>query len=117
MLIKQYGVDQIREQNGRINVTPFDLLVNYDVIVRDGSIPGGNYSNVWMELFKIISQDEQLRQEYDHSRIFKHIAQNNGAKNIQDFVRIKVMNDEQVDQEVQRGNMIPYDMTTGEVAG
>lgn len=115
-LIRNYGVKHIRQNNGRINVSPFDLLVNYDVIVRDGSVPGGNYSNVWLDLFKIISGDEQLRQEYDHSRIFKHIAQNNGAKNIEEFVRIRVEEDETVEEEAQKGNLVPYNIAAGEVA-
>jgi len=109
--------DQIKEIFGkntnRQKATPDDVRVAYDLIVRDGSVPGGNFSNVWVEMFKIIGTDEQLRQEFDVTRIFMYIAQQLGAKNIEDFkrnvsqIQSQVMPDEEVDREVERGNLVP----------
>lgn len=96
-----------------IPVTPYDLAVNYDLIVRDGSIPGGNFSQSWIELFKTIGTDPELRQGFDITRIFMYIAQQLGAKNVEDFrrqvnqIQPQVMPDGQVAQQVQAGNMIP----------
>jgi hypothetical protein len=96
-----------------IPVTPYDLAVNYDLIVRDGSIPGGNFSQSWIELFKTIGTDPELRQGFDVTRIFMYIAQQLGAKNVEDFrrqvnqIQPQVMPDGQVAQQVQAGNMIP----------
>jgi hypothetical protein len=99
------------KQNTR--VTPYDLAINYDVIVRDGSIPGGNFSDAWIEMFKVIGTNPELMQQFDVSRIFMYIAQQLGAKNVEDFkrnlgqVQGQVMPDNQVMQQVQAGNMIP----------
>lgn len=97
----------------RVPVTPYDLAINYDVIVRDGSIPGGNFSQSWIDLFKVIGASPELMQQFDVTRIFMYIAQQLGAKNVEDFRRVtdntqvKTMSDEQVAQQVQAGNMIP----------
>lgn len=97
----------------RIRVTPYDLSVNYDLIVRDGSIPGGNFSSSWIDLFKVIGGQPELMQQFDVTRIFMYIAQQLGAKNVEDFRRsvsntkMTTMPDEQVDREVEKGNMIP----------
>lgn len=94
-------------QRGRMKVSPDDLLIEFDVEVRDGSIPGGNYSQVWEQMFQVLAQSPELQQEFDLVRIFKHIARNNGAKNVNEFVRVKTMPDEQVLQQQQQGNLIP----------
>ena len=109
--------DQLKKQFGpnaqRIPASPYDLAVNYDLIVRDGSIPGGNFSEAWLEMFKVISTDEVLRQEFDVTRIFMYIAQQLGAKNVEDFrrnvnqVQGQTMPDEQVEQQAQAGNLVP----------
>ena len=109
--------DQLKGHFGKdakvASASPHDLAINYDLIVRDGSIPGGNFSEAWLEMFKIISTDEVLRQEFDTTRIFMYIAQQLGAKNVEDFrrnvnnIQPQVMPDEQVDREAQAGNLVP----------
>ncbi len=110
VLLREFGVDEIKKNSGRMKITPFDILVNYDIKVRDGSVPGGNYSPVWTKLFEIISKDPELRNEYDLARIFKHIARNNGAKNVQDFIKTSIQPDEQVLDEAKKGNLVPFNM-------
>jgi hypothetical protein len=106
-------IDVLRQEygrkidRGRLSISPKDIDVFYDVKVRDGSVPNANYSDVWLNLFQMISQDEELRKTFDIVRIFKTIARNNGAKNVNDFVRI--MPDEQVQQQVQAGNLVPFE--------
>jgi hypothetical protein len=95
----------------RIKVSPYDLLVDYDIVVRDGSIPGGNFSRIWIDLFKVIVEHPELGNQFDSVRIFKHIAVNSGAKNVDEFVKVQPMPDEQVLQNAQAGNIIP--MTGG----
>ena len=98
---------------GRINVSPDQLDINYNVMVRDGSIPGGNYAEVWVQLFQILGQNPELAQNFDVVRIFTHIARNLGAKNVNDFVRRggniqqKSMPNEAVMQQVGAGNLVP----------
>ncbi len=97
----------------RGRVSPSDLAINYDLIVRDGSIPGGNFSQSWIELFKIIGTSPELMGQFDVTRIFTYIAQQLGAKNVEDFRRnvnntqMVSMPDQQVAQQVQAGNFRP----------
>ena len=102
-------------KGGRMKVSPFDVLVDYDLLVRDGSIPGNNYSDVWMKMFEVLTKDPELRQQFEIGRIFKHIARNNGAKNVDEFVKIKVQPDEQVQQQEQAGNVVPMQALGGQV--
>jgi hypothetical protein len=113
VLQAEYGQQVNR---GRIKVDPMDLDINYRVQVRDGSVPGGNYSQAWTQLFQILGSSPELAQHFDVVRIFMHIARNLGAKNVNDFVRKgggiqpKIMPDQEVQQGVQAGNLIPVGM-------
>jgi len=90
-----------------LKVSPYDLLVDYDLKVRDGSIPGGNYSGVWENMFQLMAEHPELQQKFDLVRIFKHIVRNNGAKNTEEFIKVQQLPDEQVSQQVQEGNLVP----------
>jgi len=99
-LIKEY---EARIKRGRIKVSPTDIVVDYDVFVRDGSVPGSNFSELWVQMFNILVQSD-LAREFDIVRIFKHIARNLGAKNVGDFVRVAP--DEKVLKEEEKGNLV-----------
>jgi len=105
--------------SNRKRVTPYDLAVNYDLVTRDGSIPGGNFSQAWIELFKIIGDAPELMQQFDVTRIFMYIAQQLGAKNVEDFrrnmnnIQTTVEPDEQVLAKAQSGELIPVGTTNG----
>ena len=108
--------DQLKKTFGpknSIRVSPYDLAINYDVIVRDGSVPGSNFSEAWLQMFSTIAQTPELYQQFDVFRIFMYIAQQLGAKNVEDFRRVAGQTnvvqspDEQVINEVQKGNLVP----------
>src|SRR3989304_4881767 len=108
--------EQLRKtlgQKSSIKVTPFDLTVNYDLIVRDGSIPGGNFSQAWIDLFKVIGTTPELVSQFDITRIFMYIAQQLGAKNVEDFRRDvgriegQVVPDETALRQAEAGNIVP----------
>jgi len=107
--------DQLIAEFGqqRANVSPLDMAVNYDLIVRDGSIPGGNFSESWVQLFNIIANQPELYQSFDITRIFTYIAQQLGAKNVEDFkrnvnrIQPQQMDDETVSRQQEAGNIIP----------
>lgn len=96
----------------RGRVSPSDLAINYDLIVKDGSIPGGNFSQNWMELFKTIGTNPELSKQFDVVRIFTYIAQQLGAKNVEDFrrninrIQTTTMPDDQVADQVKAGNLV-----------
>lgn len=99
----------------RIRVTPYDLAINYDLIVRDGSIPGGNFSQSWIELFKIIGTNPELMSQFDVTRIFMYIANQLGAKNVEDFrrsvdnINTKVLPNDVVSNQARTGNFVPVE--------
>jgi hypothetical protein len=91
----------------RFSVKPSDINIAYDVTVSDGVIPGSNYSQVWERMFETIAKEPNLANQFDIIRIFKHIARNNGAKNVDEFVKISTAPNENVMREAERGNAIP----------
>lgn len=96
----------------RAKVSLDDIIVDYDIIPHDGSVPGGGFSNVWVDLFKTISSSEALMQEFDTVKIFSFIAHEMGAKNVEQFkrnvnnIQAQTMPDEQIQNEVQKGNLV-----------
>ncbi len=113
-LAKDLNVDQ-----GRVRASYADLLVDYDVVVRDGSIPGGNFSESWVTLFTTLSNNPEIASEFDMTRIFSHIARNLGAKNVDDFLKsggpnVQTMGDEAAMEQAAAGNLVPV---TGEALG
>jgi hypothetical protein len=105
-------------EEGRVLVKPQDILVDYDLLIRDGSIPGGAYSDSWIQILDIASKNPVLAQRLDLMRLFKYIATNLGAKNVEDFelggesakqipVGMTTMPDEEVEQQVNSGTLAP----------
>lgn len=99
-------------QNEPIPVTPFDMIVDYDVRIRDGSIPGGNFSQAWIQLYQIMAGNPELSSKFDMVRIFKHIATNLGAKNVSNFEKqimptVSTAPDNVVADQAQAGNLQP----------
>lgn len=110
LLMEEYA-DAI--SRGRMIVSPQDLNISYDVLVRDGSIPGSNFSDVWLRMFETLATQPELAQNFDIVKIFKHIARNSGAKNVNEFVRRggninpQTMGNDQIMQGLQAGNLSP----------
>lgn len=106
-LRKEYGTDQ------RVKVKPEDLIIDYDVVIHDGSSPGGEPADLWVNLYQIMAQNPEIAQQFDMVRVFKHIARQLGAKNVDDFqknvnqVQPQVLPDEKAINEVDKGNLVP----------
>lgn len=104
-------------QQGKMKVSPQDLQVDYDVTPLDPTSSSQDAS-LWLQLYQIITERPELAGLYDLPRIFKHVALQLGAQNVDDFVLQQqpmapaLMPTEQVMQGAQQGNMIPI----GEVA-
>jgi hypothetical protein len=100
-------------------VNPLDLLVEFDVNVRDGSLPtdsSGSLAEFWNMAFQTITKSPELMQNLDSTRIFLHMARLAGAKDVQTFMRspqaqggARVAPDAQVQQQAQAGNLVPID--------
>lgn len=115
MWVKMLGdlPKELAAEYGKPNqmVTPDDISVDYDIEPYDSSIESGDFAQEWVQLYQVLAKDQQLRQGFDMPRIFKHIARYMGAKNVEDFV-IQVTPDQQVQQQVEAGNVqpIPQDL-------
>jgi len=98
--------------NDRVKVSPHDLDIDFDIITRDGSVAGTQNVQAWIQLYQMMLENPATAQQFDTVRVFKHIARELGAKNVNDFVKkqdvqSQVMPDEQVQSEVQKGNLKP----------
>jgi hypothetical protein len=99
-------------ENKRQLITPEDLNIDYDVFVNDGTIPNSGDPQTWTQIFQAVAGDEELRQDFDITAIFTHLAKISGAKNIGQFVNNREANattlpDEEIADQVQRGNLVP----------
>jgi hypothetical protein len=121
VLLAEYGATA---RNGRIKVSPFDLIVDYDLVIKDGSTNVGEYAESWVEIFRVLTQQPMLYQNFDMVRIFKHIARIMGAKDINEFilnsgpvpnVDVNATTQESIDKGVQSGNMVPIEQFGGGV--
>lgn len=113
-VLKQEYPDQ-----SSIHVSPLDVIVDYDLVVKDGSTPTGD-SEGWVEVFRIMAQQPQLYQSFDMVRIFKHIARIMGAKDINEFVLksgpvspVQIESSDKIQKGVQQGNMVPIEQIPG----
>jgi len=100
----------------RLKVGMFDVLVDYDLVIKDGSVNAGEYADSWIEVWRSLSQQPMLFQNLDVVRIFKHIARIMGAKDINEFVlkngqvpniQTTVDSTQNIQGQVGKGNMVP----------
>ena len=84
-------------------------------MTKDGTVPSAGAANAetYVQLFQIITQQPELAQQFDVTRLFTRIANMLGDKNAFDFVRkggdvnAVTLGDEKVQQQAQAGNLIP----------
>lgn len=114
-LVNDYGYDPSQIVNNRIPVTPFDLLVNYDLVPHDGTIPGSEDPQMWMQFFQVVASNPILTQYYNLPRISTHMFRQMGAKNVDEFINRataagppQVMADEEVMRQAEAGNLVPF---------
>jgi hypothetical protein len=113
-LRETYGITD--EQH---KVRPMDILINYDVIPHDSTVPSGENLQEMVMLWQTMATDPVLQQKYEHFRFFQHIVRQMGVKNLYQFekkgrpVQTQVQPTEQVMGQVQAGNMIPASEMAG----
>ncbi len=102
---------QVEATNGRVEVSPMDLIGEYDLLLHDGTSPNPSHANTWLQMFQIMANNPLLSQQFNLVQVFKHVARMLGAKNIDDFIAKsgppQVVPDEEVERELQRGNIQP----------
>src|SRR3990172_214732 len=106
VLRDEYGITE----EGLI-VSPDALDINYDILVRDGSLPQGDTAEVWQQLLAITQASPELYQRIDFTRVWLHIARLLGAKNPQEFMKrrapqARIEPEGQIESQVQAGNYV-----------
>jgi len=100
---------------GSVKIRPSDLLIDFDVVVNDGSLPSGEYADLWIQLYQVALSNPQIANTLDMVRVFMHIARIMGAKNIGQFLRrgAKVVPDEMALREAEKGNLVSVEPENG----
>ena len=84
-------VEMTGDDGGPIStlLTPDMIMGTFEYQISDGSLPYDKMAliEVWQEILFGVAKDPELRQRYDIGRIFDHVAQLGGAKNIGHFER------------------------------
>lgn len=95
-------------QRDSIFISPEMLVGDFNFPVHDGTLPLDRVAmlDVWKEIMLGVGSDPQLRTTYDITKIFEHVAELGGVKNIESF-RLQVAPDQMVAQQAQAGNVIP----------
>lgn len=107
-LMRVYG-DQIH--NDRMRVTPQDLNIDFDVVINAQDTNNQSAAQFWLQMFDIITRSPDLYSMLDITRIFRHIATQLGAENVDNFIKPEVqpmvMPNEEVMTQVDTGQMLP----------
>lgn len=107
-LLAHYG-PQI--QNDRMRVTPQDLNIDFDIAVNpEGQ---GQATQFWLQMFDTIAKTPELYQLIDVGRVFRYVANQLGAKNVDNFLRAPIQPvgapTADVMAQAQAGNMVPIE--------
>jgi hypothetical protein len=107
-LLAHYG-PQI--QNDRMRVTPQDLNIDFDIAVNpEGQ---GQATQFWIQMFDTIAKTPELYQLIDVGRVFRYVASQLGAKNVDNFLRAPIQPvgapTADVMAQAQAGNMVPIE--------
>ena len=90
---------------------PEEIDVSFDIIPSDGTLPSGNNTNQFLQLFQIIASQPDLRTEFDLKRMLLSLARRFGENNPAEFLRrdvnVDVQPTQQVADQLQNGNLVP----------
>jgi hypothetical protein len=122
LLLEEYGEDL---NTTALSVSPRDILVDFDVIFRDGTSMAldSTAGSFWSSMFDRMASNPELNQTFDIVRIFRRLARISGAKDVNQFVRkggsIKAqqIGDTAALAQLKAGNLVPtaeITSTTGE---
>lgn len=105
VLLQQYGTDFEYAK-----VDPKTLDMKYDVVPQDGSIPTGEYADVWEHLLGLATKAPEVYNTIDPVRVWLHIARLLGAKNPEEFKKkpmtSKVSSQEEIAKGAQSGQLV-----------
>ena len=107
---------EMQRMGGQVLIGPQHLQGEIDLAPCDVTMPVNRekMGQLWMQLATMVVQNEMMAQKMNWVAMFKEAAHLMGARNFEDFVMegppmppTQVMPNEQVDQQVERGNLVP----------
>lgn len=101
--------------NERMKVTPQDLNIDFDINIDKDS--QGTSVDFWLRMFDTVAKTPELYQMIDIGRVFKHVAVQLGAKNVDNFIRPISSPTEQVMAHAQAGSMVPINEVANALGG
>ena len=95
--------------NGRVKVTPFDLLIDFEVVIKDGSMPDSSNAMLKKSMLETLTSNQELAQSFDSVKIFSSLMKDLGEANVDYYRRanVEVRPDENILDEADKGNVIP----------
>jgi hypothetical protein len=105
VFVKTLGMEALKNP---INISPDDIAGSYYFPVHDGMLPLDRVAllEVWKEIFQALIQVPGFAQAFDVMGVFEYMAKLGGATNLSTF-RVQTMGNEQIDQALSAGNMVP----------
>ncbi len=91
-------------------ITPDTIAGAYDFVPVDGTLPVDRFAqaNLWRQIMGDMQKAPDLMAQFDMGRVMSYVAKLAGAKNFDQFrVDAQVQSDQQVNEEVQKGNLVP----------
>jgi hypothetical protein len=91
-----------------VQVRQEDLSGDYDFVPVDGTLPVDRMAmaTLWQNIMGQMRNFPQLMTQFDMGKVFTHVAQLAGIRNINQF-KIQVVPDAQLQAQAQAGNVIP----------
>lgn len=112
----QIAGDTMKFAPNLLMVTPESIAGNYQFVHVDGTLPADRLAEakLMQELMMQMMQFPQLAQEYDIGRMLMWAVSRAGLKNAEQFkLNVQVMPDEQLQQQVGKGNMVQTSASRG----
>jgi hypothetical protein len=91
-----------------MKIDPESIQGFFDFVPVDGTLPVDRFAqaNLWRELMAGMAQIPQVAMQYDLGAIFAYTAKLAGAKSVDQF-KIQVVADDQLEERVRRGDVVP----------
>lgn len=109
--------------SGGVEISPEDVQGLFDFPIMDASMPldPTRYAEVWMQIAQQAVANPAVAPRLDHLELFKQQVHSMGITDLSRFIvpeQVQVMPDQQVEQQVQAGNLTPMPgMTNGSAQG
>lgn len=107
--------------NDRMRVSPQDLNIDFDVVVNAQDSNNQASAQFWLQMFDIVARSPELYNMLDITKIFRHIAVQLGAENVDSFLRAPIqpmtMPTEQVMNQEATGQLLPIQEVANALGG